>query len=107
MSPSTALTTAKLSWRDRARYALSGTPIVIEHKGDVPEDYPDAQVHGRTVEIYRPPTALTLDGHAQAGISQELFAHFLVAAVEQSMGMEIPAADVTFGEAVGRFDSSL
>ena len=101
--PSTALTTAKLSWRDKMRYALTGTPVVVEHQGDVPDEYPDAQVKRREISIYRPPTALSLEGHAQAGISKELFAHYLVAVVEQQTGAEIPSADVTFGEAVGRF----
>lgn len=99
---------AKLGFWDKMRYAMTGTPTVTYMSSDESlAGTPDAVVTARTrsVEVYRPPTMLTPDGHAGAGIDKELFAHYLVSVVEKAVGGDIGPADVTFGKVVGRFAS--
>jgi len=95
---------AKLSLVERVRYGLTGgAPVVIVAHGD--EDGPDAEIKRRKIQLYRPPTSLDAHGNAAPGISKELFGHYLVTVVERGTGLDLPHAEVDFGECHGRFAS--
>jgi hypothetical protein len=97
----TAIVPAKLSIKERMHYAFGGAPTI--KVGSPTDGGPDAVVSDRSVVLYRPPTTLDMSGAAQAGITKELFAHYLVAMVESAIGRRLGSADVTFGNSVGRF----
>lgn len=92
---------ARLGWRQRLRYAVTGTPTIVP--AEAGSDGPDATVNRRQIQMYRPPTVLDGQGHAGPGIDQELFAHYLVYSVERATGANIEGADITFTGTQGRF----
>lgn len=100
---STALVSAKLSLKDKLRYMVQGQPVVVTHRGDYPEEFPDARIAGREIQLYRPPTTLDEDGHGGPGLSKELMGHYLVTVLERGIGRNLGQTDMEFGEVVGRF----
>jgi hypothetical protein len=85
------------------RVGLREPDIEVTALSPLPEFKGDGSVKGRSVQLWRPPVQLSLDGKTQHGVSRELIAGYLVAVTAALAQTDLGEVTVEWQKQVGRF----